>query len=267
MLVMDSGLGGLSVVRAIRALAPHVPLTYLTDTAGFPYGTRHPDDIAARAVAHLQALGKQVEFSTVVLACNTLSTLCLQQLRESFRYRFVGAVPAIKVAAAQSKTRRFTLLATPHTARSAYSQRLIDAFASDCVVDCYGAPNLAQIAENVMLGKLPDEAQLRAELAPAFYDDHQGKTDAVILGCTHYPLILPQLQRVAPWDVAWIDASQAIARQALAQPPATDHPSIAYVTATAHIAAYAPVFSAEGFAETAVLSPSFSTQAKIISTH
>lgn len=254
MVVMDSGLGGLSVVRAIRALSPATPLSYLVDTAGFPYGKRTPEDITARAVAALTALAAQVEIHTVVLACNTLSTLALQALRQQFPYRFVGTVPAIKVAAKQSVTRRFTLLATPNTAHSRYSDQLIAEFASDCVVDRYGAPNLAAMVEATLLGNLLEHAALRTELAPAFFDDARGKTDAVILGCTHYPLILPQLQRAAPWEVAWIDSAQAIAKQALTASVSADSPAIAYVTSSADIARYAPVFTAEGFGETRALS-------------
>ena len=74
MLVMDSGLGGISIVRAMRVLAPQLPLAYLSDTAGFPYGNRTVDDITARAIAALQAAGTMIDFTTVVLACNTLST-------------------------------------------------------------------------------------------------------------------------------------------------------------------------------------------------
>ncbi len=251
---MDSGLGGISVLRATLAFAPKIPLTYLCDTAGFPYGNRSNDEITTRVIALLDAVRTATNFSTVVLACNTLSTASLAILRQRYATRFVGTVPAIKVAAAQSKTRRFTLLATPNTAHSRYSKNLIAEFASDCVVDCYGAPNLARIAEEWMLGGTLDETTLRAEIAPAFMDDARGKTDAVILGCTHYPLLLDVLQRLAPWPVQWIDTSQAIARQALKYGANNDLiASVAYVTAPEDIVRYAPLFTAEGFAETKAL--------------
>ena len=256
MLIMDSGFGGISVVRAIRAFSPQTPLTYLCDTAGFPYGNRSNDDITARVSTLLDRLQAGTNFGTVVLACNTLSTASLEALRQRFAIRFVGTVPAIKPASQQSKTRRFTLLATPTTAHSAYSSNLIDQFASDCVVDCYGAPNLARMVEEWMLGGTLDEASLRAEIAPAFIEDARGKTDTVILGCTHYPLLLPALQRLAPWPVQWIDTSQAIARQALTQPSINGIGNIAYVTAPHDVTRYAPVFTAESFAETKALTSS-----------
>ncbi len=256
MLVMDSGLGGLSVVRALRAAQPGLVLHYLADTAGFPYGSRDPAALTARAISLLRTVVMQGSPSTIVLACNTLSTLSLETLRQAFPYPFVGTVPAVKVAAAQSVTRRFTLLATPNTAQSSYSGALISEFAPDCVVDCYGAPNLASYAEQILLGKPVDRDALRAEIAPAFQDDARGKTDAVVLGCTHYPLILEQLQEVAPWPVAWIDSGDAIARRALtfaAQEEPAVGASIAYVTAAADQARYEDVFWREGFTKVRLL--------------
>ena len=250
MIVVDSGLGGLAVVRALQAAG--ASCAYLADTAGFPYGHRDPADINARTMRLMAAVNAQVKPQTFVLACNTLSTLCLASLREGFAQRFVGTVPAVKVAAAQSLSRRFTLLATPNTVDSAYSRQLIAEFAADCRVDRVGAPNLARLAERHLLGgAVTDDAWL-AEIALAFQDDAQGRTDAVVLGCTHYPLVLAALERVAPWPVRWIDSSAAIARQALAVGGGGSL-AVAYVTATADVARYAALFAREGFAETRAL--------------
>ena len=252
MIVIDSGLGGIAVARALRALAPGLPFAYLADTAGFPYGSRSVADINARAAQLVASLEKTMPLSTIVLACNTLSTLCLAELRMRFPHMFVGTVPAIKVAGRVSATRRFTLLATPNTVASSYSQNLIDDFAADCVVDRYGAPRLAQFAERSLLGDMIDPTLWQAELAPAFHNDARGKTDAVILGCTHYPLVLAQLKAAAPWEVQWIDSSDAIARRALSQPQ-TPVEAVAYVTAPADIARYEALFAREGFTATQAL--------------
>lgn len=249
MIVIDSGLGGISVVRALRASNPALPLLYLADTAGFPYGKRSAEEITLRAASLVRALLARHPASTMVIACNTLSTLCLDQLRAQFSVPFVGTVPAIKTGAQLSKSRRFTLLATPNTAQSRYSSSLVSEFASDCVVDSYGAPNLAAIAEQMLLGESVDSDLIRAELAPCFQDDGLGKTDSIVLGCTHYPLILDALKAASPWQVNWIDSSEAIARRALSladTPPAT---SIAYVTAAADVARYRDVFAREGFSQ------------------
>lgn len=247
MIVIDSGLGGISVVRALRATHPNLPLIYLADTAGFPYGKRSAEDICARAIAMVEQLNQRHPGAPIVIACNTLSTLCLDLLRGTFSNAFVGTVPAVKTAAQISKTRRFTLLATPNTAHSRYSSDLISEFAGDCVVDCYGAPGLASMAESILLGTPPDLQALRNEIAPAFENDALGKTDAIVLGCTHYPLIVDQLRAVAPWEVTYIDSSEAIARRALSLSEQVPLPSIAYVTNDQHIEAYRTVFQREGF--------------------
>lgn len=252
MIVIDSGLGGLAVARALRARAAELSFAYLADTGFFPYGSRSAEAINARAAQLIEALERVMELSTVVLACNTLSTLCLAELRMRFPYAFVGTVPAIKVAGRISKTRRFTLLATPNTAASSYSQNLIDDFAADCVVDRYGAPNLARYAEQALLGETVAPELWRAELAPAFHDDARGRTDTLVLGCTHYPLVLPQLKAAAPWEVTWVDSSDAIARRALSHPPEAAE-SVAYVTGPADAARYTPLFTQEGFALTTTL--------------
>ncbi len=250
---MDSGLGGISVVRAIRAVQPNYPLIYLADTAGFPYGERSADELIARAESLLSALLAQHAARLIVLACNTLSTLCLEPLRKHLPYSFIGTVPAIKTAAYVSQNRRFTLLATPNTAHSSYSADLIAQFAQGCVVDCYGAPSLASMAEASVLGQGIDENALKRELMPAFFDDSRGKTDAIVLGCTHYPLIVEALRAVAPWPVTWIDSSEAIAKRALSEQETPLAESVAYVSSEEALAEYEAFFAREGFTKTKLI--------------
>lgn len=249
MLVMDSGLGGLSVVRALRTQAPARAITYLADTDYFPYGGRDPETLTARAATLIELLAAHTRIGTVVLACNTLSTLSLAHLRSMLLHPFVGTVPAIKVAAVLSQTKRFSLLATPNTASSVYTQDLVMQFAQGCTVDAIAAPDLAMLAERILLGETVAREQLHKAVRPAFLDDAMGRTDTVVLGCTHYPLILDQLQAAAPWPVEWVDSAEAIARRALSlvteeRPP---DQAIAYVTREEDIARYTPVFLREGF--------------------
>lgn len=255
MAVIDSGLGGIAVVRALRKRAPTLPLLYVADTAGFPYGNRTGEALFARSRAVVESLRQMHGITHAVLACNTLSTLCLASLRAAFPdVTFVGTVPAIKVAAEQSRTRRFTLLATPNTAHSKYSQELINKFAADCVVDSYGAPNLARMAEATLLGQSMPEERWREELAPCFHDDEKGKTDAIILGCTHYPLVFEQLAKSAPWPVGWVDSSPAIAKHALSQYAGPmEGESTAFVTAEKDVVRYQKIFAREGLPQTAWL--------------
>ena len=247
MAIIDSGLGGISVVRAIRAVAPELPLLYAADTAGFPYGGKSANEITARAVRMIEALLSAHRLQRVVVACNTLSTLSLAALRSRFpEITFVGTVPAIKVAAERSETRRFALLATPNTAHSPYSKSLIDQFAQGCVVDGVGAPNLAWLCERHLLGKHVADYAWQQEINPCFKDDARGRTDAVILGCTHYPLVLNELKRLAPWPVTWIDSSEAIARQALRGATHNGGEPMAYVTDGRDCDDYRELFAAEG---------------------
>ena len=252
--VIDSGLGGISVVRALREAAPGIALAYVADLAGFPYGKRSAEDITARGIRMAQTLHERHGVQHVVVACNTLSTLSLAAMRAALPgVVFTGTVPAIKVAAERSHTKRFTLLATPNTAHSPYSKSLIDQFAQGCVVDCYGAPNLARMVEDFLLGLPLDHAAWEQEIAPCFFDDARGRTDQVILGCTHYPLVLPQLKTAAPWEVAWIDSSHAIARQALRHFVPHRGPSHAYLTSDQADARYTALFTREGFSDTALM--------------
>lgn len=255
MLLLDSGLGGLSVARELRAMQPGMPLLYIADTAGFPYGARSAEEICGRATTLIEAALAKHSVSTIVLACNTLSTLCLAHLRAQYpQLTFVGTVPAVKVAAERSKSHRFTLLATPGTANSSYSKDLIARFAKGCMVDDYGAPHLAQLTEAILLGDPVSPELLRQQIAPCFHDDARGRTDSIVLGCTHYPLIIERLISLAPWAVDWIDSSPAIARQALKQYKANgEATSQAYVTTEQNIGRYAPVFAREGFGVTATL--------------
>lgn len=251
-LVLDSGLGGLSVVRALRDTLPAAPLVYVADTAAFPYGTRPAHDICARASAVVsQALATHA-IGLIVIACNTLSTLCLSQLRALHALPFVGTVPAIKVAAERSLSKRFTLLATPNTVDSAYSTELIASFASGCVVDRVGAPHLAALAERYLLEGTLDKALLACDIAPCFHEDRRGKTDMLVLGCTHYPFLSEAIAEAAPWQVAQIDPAPAIAQQAKriwSQPPVqpVHH---AYVTREEDITRYRSAFARFGFSDT-----------------
>ncbi|MFZ4541168.1 MAG: glutamate racemase [Rickettsiales bacterium] len=248
MIIVDSGLGGISVVRALKGTHASRPLTYIADTAGFPYGKRSPENITERAISLITKIKEHHDENPIVIACNTLSTLSLDQLRAHFPATpFVGTVPAIKPAAAATTTRRLTLLATPNTAASKYSSALVEQFAADCVVDSYGAPNLAAIVEAHLLGTTLDDDTLRNELEPAFHDDASGKTDCIVLGCTHYPLIVGALSRVAPWPVTFVDSSAAIARRALSLADTQPNRSTAYVTAKTDVTRYKEVFLREGF--------------------
>lgn len=213
-LVFDSGLGGLTVYPEVTAVVPGGTFLYLADDAVFPYGGLSEADLVARVLAVMRVAIGEFRPDLVVVACHTASTLVLPPLRAAWPdIDFVGTVPAIKPAASASASKLISVLATPGTVAREYTRDLVTAFAGDCDVTLVGARRLATLAEAVMRGSSVDDAALAAEIAPAFVATGHRRTDTIVLACTHYPLLLSQLERLAPWPVRWIDPAPAIARR------------------------------------------------------
>ena len=212
-LVFDSGLGGLTVLREIVRARPEVRDVYVADDAFFPYGQHTETELIARVVPLMGDLIATHRPDLVVIACNTASTLVLPALRARFSMPFVGTVPAIKPAAERTRSGLISVLATPGTVKRDYTGALIRDFAGHCEVTLVGAANLAALAEAKLAGEKVDPGMVRAEIEPAFREMDGRRTDHVVLACTHYPLLLDELAAAAPWDVAWIDPAAAIARR------------------------------------------------------
>ena len=213
-LVFDSGLGGLTVFRAIAAARPDAAFTYLADDAGFPYGPLPPHALVARVMDVISDAIARFAPDLVVIACNTASTLVLPPLRARYpTLPFVGTVPAIKPAAASSLSRMVSVLATPGTVARDYTRDLIAAHAADCAVTLVGAPTLARLAEDFLRANPIDENLVAQAIAPCFVEGDDRRTDTVVLACTHYPLLLHLFEMHAPWPVAWVDPAPAIARR------------------------------------------------------
>jgi glutamate racemase len=217
-LVFDSGLGGLTVFREIVRARPDATFLYVADDAAFPYGAWREPDLVARLIDQIGTLIAAHGPDCVVMACNTASTLALPALRARFATPFVGTVPAIKPAAERSQSRLFSVLATPGTVARDYTRDLVRSYAGDCDVTLVGSARLAGMAEAQMHGEPASDAEIGAEIAPCFASvtDADGtvrRTDVITLSCTHYPLLLPRLQALAPWPVTWIDPAPAIARR------------------------------------------------------
>lgn len=212
-LVFDSGMGGLTVSQALARQMPQADLIYAADNAAFPYGAWKECDLVKRIVMVLGKLIETAEPDVAVIACNTASTIALAELRAAYKLPFVGTVPAIKPAAALTKTGVIGVLATPGTATREYTQSLIHTFAYHCKVLLHGAPRLAEMAERKLKGHAVDPEELREEISPVFRKRDGKQTDVVVLACTHYPLLTEDMTKVAPWPVTWIDPAPAIARR------------------------------------------------------
>jgi glutamate racemase len=214
-LVFDSGLGGLTVFAELLKARPDSHFTYAADNAAFPYGRLTEAELVNRVVAVMGRLVARHAPDLAVIACNTASTLVLPHLRARFEFPFIGTVPAIKPAAAASCTGRISILATPGTVARDYTRGLIETYAAQCRVELVGSERLAGFAEAELRGSPVSDDELAAELAPCFDEDGEGRTDVVVLACTHYPLLAERLRRLAPWPVSWIDPAPAIARRML----------------------------------------------------
>ena len=212
-LVFDSGVGGLTVFREVRKARPDARFVYLADDAGFPYGNQPEAALIARIAGVIGQAIKAHAPDLIVVACNTASVIALADLRARFTVPFVGTVPAIKPACAQSASKRVAVLGTLATVSREYTRTPIREFASGCDVVLVGSPRLATFAERELSGEAVPDSDLAAEIAPCFVDTDGRRTDTVVLACTHYPLLLDRLNKLAPWPVDWIDPAPAIARR------------------------------------------------------
>ncbi len=212
-LVFDSGLGGLTVFREIAKARPDARYVYVADDAFFPYNARGEVELVSRVVTLMGQLIDSQRPDVAVVACNTASTLVLAQLRACYRIPFIGTVPAIKPACAISVTKRVTVLGTEATVGREYTRALIRDFANGSDVTLVGSALLAAYAEAEFRGAPVADGLIAREIEPCFVAADGLRTDTVVLACTHYPLLLERLERLAPWPVTFIDPAPAIARR------------------------------------------------------
>lgn len=212
-LIFDSGIGGLSVASHIIELMPHMSVTYVADDEFRPYGNKSETQLLDRLPALLATLEIMCAPDVIVIACNTASTIALPAIRAAVKAPVVGVVPAIKPAAAGSETKTIAVLGTPGTVRREYVQTLIDEFASDCDVVLQGSTVLVDLAERKLSGEVINPDAVREQLAPIFAGAAGPHVDSVVLACTHFPLLIPELSAAAPRPMLWIDSGAAIARR------------------------------------------------------
>lgn len=213
MLIFDSGVGGLSVLKPIRALLPTAPIVYVADSAGYPYGVKSAAEIAARVPALLGRLSERLDPELIVIACNTASTIALDAVRAALDVPIVGTVPAIKPAAERSRTRVIGVLGTQATVEQPYVDRLSREFASDCIVIRHGSAELVEIAEAKLRGEATEPAAYARILDGLFAQPGGDRIDTIVLACTHFPLVEEELAAAAPRAIAFVDGKEGIARR------------------------------------------------------
>ena len=207
--VFDSGVGGLSVLRAIRIYLPNESILYFADQAHVPYGSR--------AVEEVQEFSKEISrflldhgAKIIVVACNTASAAALQLLRQTFpEVLFVGMEPAVKPAAEQTKTGVVGVLATPATFQGALYASVVERFATDVTLIQDSCPGLVkQIEQGDLTGK-----KTRRILESVLHPMLKQGIDTIVLGCTHYPFVIPLIQNIVGPNIRVIDPAPAVARQ------------------------------------------------------
>jgi glutamate racemase len=206
--IFDSGLGGLSVLRAVRAVLPHERLIYVADSLHAPYGEKDDDFIVDRTVAICGWLAAQGA-KALVVACNTATAQSIARVRELHAIPLVGVEPGVKPATAVSKSRVVGVLATQVTLRSARFQTLLERHAADCRFLCQPGHGLVQAVERCDTSSPQLMALLESYLAPML----DAGADTLVLGCTHYPFLDRAIRDIAGERLQIVDTSVAIARQ------------------------------------------------------
>lgn len=212
-LIVDSGLGGLSIAREIMSLRPDCNYCYLADNSQFPYGLMSEQALTQRLCDIIENALKTYPSDIIVIACNTASTIALEQLRKQFSMPIVGVVPAIKPAAQLTQTGHIGLLATPGTIQRQYIDKLIKEHAADKSIHKIGSNKLVEIAESAAYSGKHLPQLVKNELAPWFSSGRIEQIDVLILACTHFPLIRDLLHSVLPEHIQLLDSGAAIARR------------------------------------------------------
>mgnify|MGYP006304309765 FL=1 len=210
-LFLDSGLGGLPYVEAVRTLLPTERYIYVADTAHFPYGSRPEAEIRRIVEQTTAAALRTFDPRLVVVACNTASVVALSHLRRRFDVPFVGVVPAVKPAAGASGDGEIVVLSTARTADGEYLAELISRFADGTPVRVVAAGELVRFVEEEAGRASPSE---RVEAARrALGEVVAEKTKAVVLGCTHFTHLREEMQELLGPDVAVVDSREGVARR------------------------------------------------------
>jgi len=228
--VFDSGVGGLSVLRAVRALMPEESILYFGDQGHVPYGRRSMEQIQNFSEGITKFL-LNLDAKIIIVACNTASAAALTYLREYFSaVSFVGMEPAVKPAAEQTHTGKVGVLATPATFQGALYASVVERFGAGVELFQHTCPGLVDQIEK---GDL-DSKVTRAILVDALHPMLEKNIDTVVLGCTHYPFVIPLIRQIAGDNVRVIDPAPSVAKQAKRLLEAQGMTNLSMVRASVH---------------------------------
>lgn len=205
--LFDSGIGGTSIWKEIHALLPYENTIYLADSKNAPYGQKSKKEIIELSIKNTAYLLEQ-GCKMIVVACNTATTNAIKELRAEFDVPFIGIEPAIKPAAISTKTQTIGILATKGTLNSELFHKTVAGFKDITVIEQVGF-NLVKLIEEGKLGSDEIKGLLQEYLQPMI----EANIDYLVLGCSHYPYLVPQIKEILPEGVKIIDSGEAVARQ------------------------------------------------------
>ncbi len=205
--LFDSGIGGTSIWKEVHALMPHENTIYLADSKNAPYGLKSKDEIIALSFKNTEFLLEN-NCKIIVVACNTATTNAIKELRAKYDVPFIGIEPAIKPAALQSKTQKIGILATKGTLNSELFHKSVANHPDVTIIEQIGH-GLVQLIENGDMNSAEMEELLKSYLNPMV----EKNIDYLVLGCSHYPYLIPQIKKIIPPQIKIIDSGEAVAKQ------------------------------------------------------
>jgi glutamate racemase len=207
--LFDSGIGGTSIWQAIYKLLPNESTIYLADSTNAPYGEKSKDEILALCKKNTELLLSK-GCKLIVVACNTATTNAIKELRALYDVPFIGIEPAIKPAALSSKTQTIGILATKGTLSSELFNKSLEVYANTTILEQIGY-GLVELIENGQLDSSEIQNKLKSYLEPMI----AANIDYLVLGCSHYPYLIPAIKKILPPHIQIIDSGEAVARQTL----------------------------------------------------
>ena len=205
--LFDSGIGGTSIWKEVHALMPYENTIYLADSKNAPYGLKSKDEIIALSCKNTEFLLEN-NCKIIVVACNTATTNAIKELRAKYDVPFIGIEPAIKPAALQSKTQKIGILATKGTLNSELFHKSVANHPDVTIIEQIGH-GLVQLIENGDMNSAEMEELLKSYLNPMM----EKNIDYLVLGCSHYPYLIPQIKKIIPSQIKIIDSGEAVAKQ------------------------------------------------------
>ncbi len=205
--LFDSGIGGTSIWKEIHLLLPNEDTIYLADSKNAPYGQKSKEEILYLSCKNTEFLLEK-NCKLIVVACNTATTNAIKELRARYKVPFIGIEPAIKPAALHSKTQKIGILATKGTLNSELFYKNVEQFQDIQILEQIGY-GLVELIENGQIDSVEMNELLHKYLTPMA----QSNIDYLVLGCSHYPYLIPQIKKILPENISIIDSGEAVAKQ------------------------------------------------------